>query len=119
MIEISWSQLNGSTSLSDGDKIYAKDPQEIDVPSEIEIVLCLGPGITWWKGLQSSEIVLCQCQDSQRYNSTRISYDTFKERTFTLWKAKFGGAHTLMYYIANQNEHMKAGYSYLFEWARD
>ena len=118
-ISIKWDQLVNEETLNDGDKIAVQVTPGAVPPEKIQIVLQLGSGVTWWKGLQASEIVLCQCQDTQHYSATQVNYDEFSQRTFTFWKAKAFGAHTPVYTINNQNDNMKGGNSYLFQWLAD
>ena len=116
---IDWKQLDGQTRLPDGDRIAVQVTPNAVSPDSIQIQLQLAPGVTWWKGLQASEIVLDQCQDTQNFCSTRMSYAEFRTRAFTKWKAKAFGIHTAMYTLNNQNDFMTAGNSYLFEWLGD
>jgi len=118
-IAINWNQLVNAEKLHDGDRIAVQVQNGVVPPEQIQIELQLGSGVTWWKGLQASEIVLCQCQDSQNYSSSRVNYDEFSARTFTFWKAKTFGVHTHMYHLNDQNNHMKGGNSYLFQWIHD
>lgn len=118
-ISIEWSELRGSNHVSDEDYIAVQVKENAVEPSQIEIKLLLGPGVKWWKGLQASDIVLCQCQSPQHFSAGLMDYDTFKSKSFTFWKAKDFGVHRPMYTIENQNEHMKGGCSYLFEWIKD
>jgi hypothetical protein len=117
--DIQWDQLIRQEKLNDGDRIAVQVTEGAVPPEKIQIMLQLGSNVTWWKGLEDSEIVLCQCQDTQDYSAAQLNYDEFKKRDFTFWKAKTFGAHTPMYHLANQNDFMKGGNSYLFEWLND
>jgi hypothetical protein len=117
-IVIKWADLLQGNRLSDGDIIKVVSSGGIS-PREIEIKLELTGNVRWWKGLQASEIVLCQCQDDQRQSSAKVDYAQFSDRTFTIWKAKAFGVHTPMYTIQDQNKHMKGGNSYYFSWSQD
>ena len=118
-IAVKWDQLVHEKQLSDKDKIAVQVQEGKVNPDQIQIELVLGAGVTWWKGLQASEIILCQCQDSQTQSSATIAYNTFLARTFTLYKAKAFGAHTPMYHIEKQNDHMIGGNTYRFHWVND
>lgn len=118
-VAINWNQLVNGETLSDGDKIAVQVTTGVVPPEKIQIVLQLGSSVTWWKGLQASEIVLCQCQDTQDYSTAQMNYDEFSKRAFTFWKAKTFGVHAPMYEIKNQNDNMKGGNSYLFNWIKD
>jgi hypothetical protein len=121
MADITWEQLENKQKLDDGDKIAVQVHEHTCEPSQIEIALKLGPGRTWWKGLQAYEIVLCQCQDNQSYSLTRINLEDVLARQFVFWKAKFGGVHTPMYSLSDTTLHdkLKGGNTYLFEWLED
>ena len=118
-IGINWDQLVNGAQLSDGDRIAVQVKTGVVPPEKIQIELQLGSGMTWWKGLEASEIVLCQCQDSNNISMGQVNYDDFSKRTFTFWKAKLFGVHTPMYHLENQNDNMKGGNSYLFQWLAD
>ena len=119
MIDIKFDQLNGETKLEDGDVIAVQVTENATDPAHIRIGLQLGPGVFWWKGIQLDEIIVCQCQDSQNYSVSQVSYQVFKDRNLNLWKAKAFGAHTPMYTITDSVQKMKAGNQYLFEWLKD
>jgi hypothetical protein len=116
-IQIEWQDLVDGKVLPDNDIIRVGVTGGI-TPNMIEIKLQLS-GVTWWKGLQASEIVLCQAQDTQTISSATMNYQDFSNRTFTIWKAKTFGVHTPMYTVNDQNSFMQAGNSYWFVWSQD
>jgi hypothetical protein len=118
-ITLNWNQLVNEETLPDGDRIAVQVTAGAVSPEKIQIVLELGSAVTWWKGFNASEMILCQCQDKLDYSAARLNYEDFKQREFTFWKAKFFGIHTPMYCIGNQNDVMKGGNSYLFQWLKD
>lgn len=118
MNNITYSQLNGSTVLPDGDIIAASSVPN-DNASQIGIALSLGSAVTWWKGLQAGSIILDQCQGSQNYQETTIDYSSFSENPFVLWKAKALGVHTAVYTVTDADTAMQAGYTYTFQWIQD
>ena len=70
-IQITFAKLDGKTVLADGDRISVEMTPNACNANYIKIGLELVPGITWWKGIQLDEIVMVQCQDSQKYESLR------------------------------------------------
>ena len=119
MIEISYYQLETGQTLQDGDVVVASSNTGSIGSSRIGIALRLSGGVTWWKGLQSGGIVLCQCQDSQSYASAELDLADFQANGLQLWKAKLFGVHTQMYDVVDAKTEMKGGNSYLFLWGRD
>jgi hypothetical protein len=117
-IDITLSQLTNAERLKDGDVVKATIAPGLIPPDRIGIALRLD-GVTWWKGLQSDDVVLCQCQDDQNVNSTQLAVDTLKAKGLQLWKAKTFGVHTAMYNITDAKDTMSGGQSYLFTWSRD
>ncbi|HYX39561.1 MAG TPA: hypothetical protein VE954_41205 [Oligoflexus sp.] len=116
--DISWEQLDGQHRLPDGDYIQVSELPGGAPSDKIEVQLILS-GLSWWKGIQSNEIVLCQAQDSQTYSSAQISLDQVNSRGLQLWKAKTFGAHHNMYNIHGVQDHLRGGNSYVFTWFRD
>lgn len=88
-------------------------------PEYIRIGLMLGPGVTWWKGIQLDEIVVVQCQGTQNYSVSQVGYEVFKSRHLNFWKAKFFGVHTPMYTVADAITTMQGGNQYIFKWLKD
>ncbi len=118
MDNITYSQLNGTTVLPDGDVIAASSVPNNNA-TQIGIALSLGSGVTWWKGLQAGSIILDQCQGSQNYQETNITYSDFASNPFVLWKAASLGVHTAMYTVTDADSNMQAGYTYTFQWIKD
>ena len=109
--------LNGST-LPDGDVIAVTPTPAMIDPGKIGIGLMLS-GVTWWKGIQSNSLVLCQCQDGQAYAATQFNLQDFKNGGLQLWKAKTFGVHENTYDVSDATTAMEGGYSYLFSWKHD
>ena len=128
-INIIWKDLVSENVLDDKDRISVIETKDTVPSSQIEIGLLMGPGITYWKGIQLQNIVLCQCQDEQTKNVSTITYSKFKELDLIFWKAKAFGVHTPWYSLPNdnrngengkgKNDEMKGGNRYIFEWLRD
>ncbi len=119
MIDIKYADIVGTKVLEDGDKIAVQVTENACPESSIKIGLRLGPGITWWKGIQLDEIVVVQCQDTQNESVSAVGYSEFKHRNLNFWKAKTFGAHTPMYTVVDAKDNMEAGNQYLFEWLKD
>lgn len=117
-IDIHLNQLVNGERLDDGDVVKMTIAPGLIPPDRVGIALRLD-GVTWWKGLQSGEIVLCQAQDSQTFISTQLSVDDFKAHGLQLWKAKTFGVHTQMYNVVDASDQIAGGQSYLFTWSRD
>lgn len=115
---IRFSQLLNGERLPDGDIIQATDLPGGVAPGVIEIQLKLA-GVTWWKGIQSGPIVLCQAQDNQTSSSAQVSVSDFKANGLQLWKAKTFGVHTQMYNVIDAAQQMSGGHSYAFIWEKD
>jgi hypothetical protein len=115
---ITFSTLKKGGALPDGDVIRVDVAQDYTSDSEIAISLQL-KGVTWWKGIQSGSIVLCQAQDSQSSTVTTIKYKDLKRGGVQLWKAKTFGIHRQMYDITDAISQMKPGNLYTFVWSRD
>jgi hypothetical protein len=117
-VDIHLSQLSNGEKLSDGDVVKMTIAPGLIPQDRIGIALRLD-GVTWWKGLQSGDIVLCQAQDSQNFISTQLSVSDFKSGGLQLWKAKTFGVHTQMYNVVDATDQIAGGQSYLFTWSRD
>jgi hypothetical protein len=117
-ININFVQLLNGETLPDGDVIQATATPALIDPSKVGIALKLS-GVTWWKGIQSGPIVLCQCQDSQNYASTELALTDFQVKGLQLWKAKLFGVHTEMYNVSDAGTAIEGGHSYLFTWMHD
>lgn len=117
-IEIHVNQLTNGEELGDGDVVKMSIAPGLIPSDRIGFSLRLD-GVTWWKGLQSGDIVLCQAQDSQNFISTQLSVNDFKANGLQLWKAKLFGVHTHMYDVVDAVDQMAGGQSYLFTWSRD
>ncbi|MFF7191958.1 hypothetical protein ACFZAR_44130, partial [Streptomyces sp. NPDC008222] len=61
---IQFQQLLNGERLPDGDIVQATVLPGGAAPGQISIQLKLS-GVTWWKGIQTGPIVLCQAQDNQ------------------------------------------------------
>lgn len=118
MQDINYGQLQGEQNLPDGDVIKAEEIPGIVPENRVSIALKLS-GVTWWKGIQSGAVVLCQCQDNQSYISTQIDYDVIKKDGLQFWKAKAFGVHTQMYQLTDVRDHLKPGKGYIFTWRKD
>jgi hypothetical protein len=115
---ISWEELDGQHRLPDGDYIQVSELPGGAPSDKIEVQLIL-TGISWWKGIEANEIVLCQAQDSQTYSSAQIPLDVVNAKGLQLWKAKTFGVHHNMYNIHGVQGHLRGGNSYVFTWFRD
>ncbi len=117
-VGIRFSQLLNGERLSDGDMIQATDmPGGVD-SGVIKIQLKLA-GVSWWKGIQSGPIVLCQAQDNQTSSAAQFSVSDFRAHGLQLWKAKTFGVHTQMYNVVDATQQMSGGHTYVFVWERD
>jgi len=116
--KISFSTLKKGSALPDGDVIRVDVAQNYTSDSKIAISLQLS-GVTWWKGIQSGNIVLCQAQDSQSSTVTTIKYEDLKAGGVQLWKAKGLGRHWDIYDITDAISQMKPGNLYTFVWSKD
>ena len=114
---ISWMQLNGTTSLDDGDKISVV--MLPSGPSADKIAIKLQSNVTWWKGIQAGGIVLCQTQDGQNFSSSQFSVSDLNSNGLQLWKAKAWGVHTNEYNIGDAATYMAGGNTYVFTWQND
>lgn len=115
---IRFQQLLNGERLPDGDVIQATVLPGGAAPGQISIQLKLS-GVTWWKGIQSGPIVLCQAQDNQQSSSAQLSVDDFNAHGLQLWKAKTFGIHTEMYNVVDATQAMSGGNSYIFIWTKD
>jgi hypothetical protein len=117
MISVSIDELRSGAKLRDGDVVQLVEADGPD-PNNIDVSLVLD-GVTWWKGIQAQEIVLCQCQDSQNQSHATLPASQVQDKGLQLWKAKLFGAHTPMYEIANPRSWAQGGKVYTFVWSRD
>jgi hypothetical protein len=116
--QISVSDLDGQTTLPDGDVIRLEQGPSNAGSDQIEIALQL-EGVSWWKGIQLDNIILCQAQDNQTYSASYVSFAEFESRNLNLWKAKLFGVHTPMYTVADAHTQMQGGNAYTFVWLLD
>jgi hypothetical protein len=115
--DIRVSKLDGKTALPDGDKI-----QMVTLPGgppSDKVEITLKSEVTWWKGMQSGGIVLCQTQDSQNTSTAQFSVSDLKSTGLQLWKAKTFGIHANWYNITDAAQNMSGGNSYTFIWSKD
>lgn len=115
---IRFSQLTNAQRLPDGDIVQASVLPGGVPKGVIEVHLRLA-GVTWWKGIQSGPIVLCQAQDNQPDSTAQFSVSDFQAHGLQLWKAKTFGIHTQMYDVTDAGQNMSGGHSYVFVWERD
>lgn len=117
--KIYYRQLKNGDTLPDGDVIHMSVSNDRGVPPyEVEIQLQLS-GVSWWKGIQSGPIVLCQAQDNQKLSIARFSLSDLQKKGLQLWKAKFLGVHHQMYNVEDASKEMGGGKTYSFVWLRD
>lgn len=117
MENVSFQKLEKGEKLPDGDTVRVSvvdggDPNTISVGLSLE-------GVTWWKGIQSNDIVLCQAQDGQTSSLAGVPASQVHEHGLQLWKAKAFGAHTQMYNIENPRKWANGGKTYIFSWEHD
>ncbi|CAM5236200.1 hypothetical protein GCM10010329_61590 [Streptomyces spiroverticillatus] len=115
---IHFQQLLNGERLPDGDIVQATVLPGGAAPGQISIQLRLS-GVTWWKGIQTGPIVLCQAQDNQQSSSAQVSVSDFNAHGLQLWKAKTFGVHTEMYNVVDATEKMSGGNAYIFIWTKD
>lgn len=115
---IRFQQLLNGERLPDGDIVQATVLPGGAAPGQISIQLKLS-GVTWWKGIQTGPIVLCQAQDNQQSSSAQVSVSDFNAHGLQLWKAKTFGVHTEMYNVVDATQKMSGGNSYIFIWTKD
>nr|BFE50131.1 hypothetical protein GCM10017745_35580 [Saccharothrix mutabilis subsp. capreolus] len=114
---INTSQLNGRIKLPDGDKIRLETTLNAVGSDEIQIALKL-KGVSWWKGIQSSHVILCQCQDGMSWSAAHESYAEFTDLGLQLWKAKEFGIHRAIYELEDTDA-LQPGNGYTFVWLLD
>ncbi len=115
---IKFQQLLNQEVLPDGDIVQATVVPGGAAPDKISVELRLY-GVTWWKGIQTGPIVLCQAQDNQQESSAQISVSDFNANGLQLFKAKTFGAHTQMYNVSDATQKMSGGNAYIFTWKKD
>jgi hypothetical protein len=112
---ITFDQLDGRR-LPNGDRI---EVSVADGPDPNKITVSLVSNVTWWKGIQANEIVLCQTQDSQNTSQADVDIDKVHAKGIQLWKAKTFGVHSNQYDVTNIRAWAQGGKVYSFLWKSD
>jgi hypothetical protein len=108
---ITFDQLDGRT-LPQGDRI---EVAVADGPDPNKITIALISQVSWWKGIQANEIVLCQTQDSQNTSQADVDIARVHEKGIQLWKARGAGIHYNQYDVTNIRSWAQGGkYTLLF-----
>lgn len=110
---------SGST-LRDGDRITMELESTGSIDKDkIGIKFALGPNVSWWKGLQSGDKVICEMERGVRTTcDTQLWVPRLQRRGLQLWKAKVAGVHTEMYNVTNATA-LQGGNVYRFTWHKD
>ena len=116
MIDIDYNDLTSGKPLSEDTVQLLVQPG--GDPNLITVVLTL-QGVTWWKGIQCNNVVLCQCQDSQTTSTASLPAGDVQKDGLQLWKAKTFGVHDQMYDIKNPRSWAQGGKVYTFIWKND
>ncbi len=117
---IHYSDLDGQTVLRapgfSGDRVQVIRSPGPD-PSKVTIVLI--SKVTWWKGIQADDIVLCQTQDSQNTSTADIDIEKVHSKGIQLWKAVTFGIHGDLYDVTDVRSWAQGGSVYTFIWQED
>lgn len=116
---VTWPDLLHGRPLPGGDRLVLTETRNALPAHRVSIALELGAGVSWWKGVQAGEILLCQCEGSLSHSAAQLDLQALLTRPLTLWKAQSLGLHRPAYTLADPAMHLRGGSALLLRWLAD